>query len=244
MATAVDSGRIMTPMAGFVNTDTRIHVEYDRGKEIPLAEEVVTQGLSKDLEAFYNKTNSPRDQAKALELLTSIRLGQEIRDSQPRPYTAMPSLGGRRDPYETTYHRDFPQKESSARAIRPMTSRGFQATHDLGGPIGETTYGNEYPQKPARPGTPVRSGSASGNRANKPHPLQSFMIWRFPAKTLPENKQPWSEELTDEKISQIRLLDILINNQCNKLSYSYPPLDTEVTRRRIYQLPEQVSDNT
>lgn len=61
---------------------------------LQLAEEVVTQGLSRDLEAFYNKTNSPRDQAKALELLTSIRLGQEIRDSQPRPYTAMPSLGG------------------------------------------------------------------------------------------------------------------------------------------------------
>lgn len=48
-----------------------------------------------------------------------------------------------------------------------MTSHGFRP-----GKVGKTTYGEEYREKPNRPASPVRSGSSSGNRNNKPHPLE------------------------------------------------------------------------
>ncbi|VDI17998.1 Hypothetical predicted protein [Mytilus galloprovincialis] len=87
MATAVDYGRMYTPdnmYTGYINTDTRV------------GDEVVTQGLAKDLEAFYNKSDSSGDRTKALELLSSLRIGGERQQEQyPRPHTAMPTVGGK-----------------------------------------------------------------------------------------------------------------------------------------------------
>ncbi|CAC5361004.1 unnamed protein product [Mytilus coruscus] len=194
MATAVDYGRMYTPdkmYTGYVNTDTRV------------GDEVVTQGLAQDLEAFYNKSDSSGDKAKALELLSSLRLGGERQqEPYPRPHTAMPTVGGQyhSNPYVTSYTRDYPMKEQPfTGATRPMTSHGFR-----NGPIGDTTYAEEYKDKPNRPASPIRSGSASGQRNNNPHPLQAFMVWRFPTKTMAEPKpSPWSEELTDDKINQV-----------------------------------------
>ncbi|XP_071127373.1 uncharacterized protein [Mytilus edulis] len=194
MATAVDYGRMYTPdnmYTGYINTDTRV------------GDEVVTQGLAKDLEAFYNKSDSSGDRTKALELLSSLRIGGERQQEQyPRPHTAMPTVGGQyhSNPYVTSYTRDYPQKEQPfTGATRPMTSHGFR-----NGPIGDTTYAEEYKDKPNRPTSPIRSGSASGQRNNNPHPLQAFMVWRFPTKSQAEPKpSPWSEELTDDKINQV-----------------------------------------
>ncbi|KAK3100727.1 hypothetical protein FSP39_024323 [Pinctada imbricata] len=199
MATAIETSRGMATPMGFVNTETRV------------GDEVIVPGLAKDLAAFYDKTDSEEDRAKALELLTSLRLGQEINgyNPPPRPVTAAPAYG-RSDtyimnPYQTTYTRDYPLKaQNSTVAYRPMTSQGFVASHDLGGDIGDTTYDQQYHDKPIRPATPKRSGSSSGNRNNKPHPLESFMVWKFPSKALPEDqKSPWSEELTDDMINQV-----------------------------------------
>lgn len=61
-----------------------------------VGDEVVTQGLAKDLEAFYNKSDSSGDRTKALELLSSLRIGGERQQEQyPRPHTAMPTVGGK-----------------------------------------------------------------------------------------------------------------------------------------------------
>lgn len=53
---------------------------------------------------------------------------------------------------------------------RPSSSQGFTASHPLEGPIGDTHYTEEFFEKPNRPATPIRSGTASGSRSNKPHP--------------------------------------------------------------------------
>ena len=61
---------------------------------LKVGDEVVTEGLAKDLEAFYNKTESSDDRTKALDLLTSLRLGEERKQEPcPRPQTAMPAVG-------------------------------------------------------------------------------------------------------------------------------------------------------
>ena len=72
-------------------------------------------------------------------------------------------------------------------SYRPRTHRGhgYQATYDLKGAVGDTTYQQEYDRKlqawqdphdrvvhrPAKP-DPIRAGTASGNRRNNPHPLK------------------------------------------------------------------------
>ena len=53
--------------------------------------------------------------------------------------------------------------------FRPMTSHGFPAQE---GPGADTHYTEEFRKKAVRPGSPLRPGTASGNRANKPHPQQ------------------------------------------------------------------------
>ncbi|XP_060085930.1 uncharacterized protein LOC132565305 [Ylistrum balloti] len=201
MATDIDTGLNM--MNSYAMYPDMAPV-YDEPR---VGENVITQGLTKDLEEFYDKTESSADREKALQLLTSLKFGQEIKHPNypplERPHTAMPTYGGR-NPYQTTYTKDYPFKESSVTAIRPMSSQGFAASHDLSGPIGATTYHNDFSSAPQRPASPVRSGTASGSRNNKPHPLQSFMVWKFPSKARAEQKEsPWSEELTDDMIKQV-----------------------------------------
>ncbi|KAH3830710.1 hypothetical protein DPMN_103959 [Dreissena polymorpha] len=55
-----------------------------------------------------------------------------------------------------------------------MTSHGYPPQE---GPAAETHYSEEFRKKPtARPTTPIRPGSASGNRANNPHPPQVYHV--------------------------------------------------------------------
>ncbi|KAL5011376.1 hypothetical protein ScPMuIL_009927 [Solemya velum] len=162
--------------------------------------------------------------AKCLELLTSLRLGEEIRHQDKisrRPKTALPAYGRNglipdlTNPYGTSYQRDFPQKQlSETKAVRPMTSQGFVPDISDQG----TTYGTEFNTKQMAPAVPIRSGTASGDRNNKPHPLQSFLIWRFPSKAREEHtKCPWSEELTDEKMAQVSKRLCQSTYQCDYL---------------------------
>lgn len=51
---------------------------------------------------------------------------------------------------------------------RPMTSHGFNKSLQTGG----TIYDEAYKEKPYRPTSPIRSGSATGTRNNKPHPTE------------------------------------------------------------------------
>lgn len=189
---------IPTPKLEYVNTETRI------------GDELVVPGLQKDLQAFYEKTDSEADRAKALQLLASLQFGPESDPPPPRPATAFPAYGRKdnfytMDPYQTSYTRDYPIKEpKETTAHRPSSSQGFTASHPLEGPIGDTHYTEEFFEKPNRPATPIRSGTASGSRSNKPHPLESFLVWRFPSKAKPEQESsPWSEQVTDEMINQV-----------------------------------------
>ncbi|XP_048774084.1 testis-expressed protein 26-like isoform X2 [Ostrea edulis] len=192
----VDS--IPAPRVEYVNTDTRV------------GDELVVPGLQRDLQAFYDKTDSEADRAKALELLASLQLGPSSAPPSLRPATALPAYGRKEsyytmNPYQTTYSRDYPVKEpKETTAHRPQSSQGFTASHPLEGPIGDTHYTEEFHEKPNRPATPIRSGTASGSRSNKPHPLESFLVWKFPSKAKAEqDPSPWSEQLTDDMIGQV-----------------------------------------
>lgn len=62
-----------------------------------MGEDVINPGLKENLERFYEKAVSDHDKAKCLELLTSLRLGEEIRHQDKisrRPKTApLPAYG-------------------------------------------------------------------------------------------------------------------------------------------------------
>lgn len=50
--------------------------------------------MTTDLQAFYDKATSSEDKAKALQLLSAIRSGEERpQEPCPRPHTAMPAFG-------------------------------------------------------------------------------------------------------------------------------------------------------
>ncbi|XP_041357218.1 uncharacterized protein LOC121374258 isoform X2 [Gigantopelta aegis] len=123
----------------------------------------------------------------------------------------MPSLGGTChpssdicNPYCTTYKSEYyPRKHGSTTGFRPLTSQGFTNTFNLCDPLESTTYAREYGRKPQCRSDPFRTGTASGCRANKPHPPQSFMVWRFPSNSKVPDENRVSEELMNEKINQI-----------------------------------------
>lgn len=176
--------------------------------ETRLGEDTIGPGLTEDLQKFYEKAESFNDRAKCLELLNAISLGDTVqRNTVKRPLTAAPFVG--RDhsknflsPYQTSYNRDYPLKQPiDTVAIRPMTSQGFAPQM---GPGPDTHYDDEYKSKPYRPMSPQRPASSSGQRANNPHPPQSFMVWKFPRGGWKNTEGgSWSEQLTDEKINQV-----------------------------------------
>ncbi|XP_052792471.1 uncharacterized protein LOC128226568 isoform X2 [Mya arenaria] len=195
MATAV-----LQPQTNYTvfNSDTR------------LGDDTIGPGLADDLQNYYEKTDDFRDRAKCLELLNAINTGENVqKNTIPRPYTAMPFTGRDRQhqgnflsPYQTSYNRDYPiKKPLDTVATRPMTSHGFPPQL---GPGQDTHYMDEFRSKAVRPTTPLRPGSASGQRSNNPHPSKSFLVWKFPrCGPIETEGSKWSEELTDEKINQV-----------------------------------------
>ncbi|KAL3880056.1 hypothetical protein ACJMK2_032327 [Sinanodonta woodiana] len=182
----------------YVNTDTR------------LGDDVLGPGFADDLEQYYDKAVTTEDRAKCLELLTSLKLGGEVRDhAVQRPHTAIGTVtegDHSKNPfsvYQTTYNKDYPLKYPQAdHAMRPMTSNGIaQTRHNR---IEATTYDEAFNGKMQRPNTPIRAGSSSGTRCNNPHPSQAFMVWKFPKKGYAEHpSSKWSEELTNDKMNQV-----------------------------------------
>ncbi|CAL1541209.1 unnamed protein product [Lymnaea stagnalis] len=260
MATSIrDSGRLSYDRSkpqgtmDVINTETR------------LGDDVLSPVFLKELEHYYDKADV-KDKAKCLELITSVSLGEELRQQVKgtrRPKTSMPAFGHRSEPlmgpYHTTYERDYPPKtDDGIWAIRPMTSQGYATTVPKSQPPGPTTYDVEFCNKYQRPASPERAGTASGNRNNRPHPPQSFMVWRFPRKNkynLDPLERP-SEELTNEKLNQItkRLCHSVYQNDYLgipqgfqvKSAFNLPPdwkdsvpYGMESNQRQSYQLPFQ-----
>ncbi|XP_064636846.1 testis-expressed protein 26-like [Lineus longissimus] len=127
-----------------------------------------------------------------------------------RPKTAM-ALAGRRinkDPYQTTYSREFVgMTGQAATEDRPSTSKGIiPSSYKLSG---ATTYSTEFAKKPVIKAEQTRAGSSSGNRRNNPHPKEAFMVWRFGQDQLPERPDSkWATGLTDE------IMDKVVRGKC------------------------------
>ena len=60
-----------------------------------------------------------------------------------------------------------------------MTSNAFRAPFNLGDPIGATHYDQQYYAKTTEKEEPIRSGTSSGNRCHKPHPLKVLYFFLF-----------------------------------------------------------------
>ncbi|XP_075330450.1 testis-expressed protein 26 [Odontesthes bonariensis] len=99
------------------------------------------------------------------------------------------------DPYETSHRKQFVYQPNSAPEIflRPM-STSFIDSYSQSGHIGSTEYNKEFCWKPASKPECIRTGTASGQRRNNPHPSQAFMVWRVPRDASPSYEYvafPW-----------------------------------------------------
>nr|XP_033803524.1 testis-expressed protein 26 isoform X2 [Geotrypetes seraphini]XP_033803526.1 testis-expressed protein 26 isoform X2 [Geotrypetes seraphini] len=118
-----------------------------------------------------------------------------------RPQTAMAALGvkGNWNLYETTMKRAYSEKSSSTSAVRPKTFRGFVNPYEISGPIGHTTYDDEFCWKPYSKAQPIRSGSSSGTRRHNPHPNNFFKTWKMPRIDKKEDFiLPWRKTISIE----------------------------------------------
>nr|XP_029133374.1 testis-expressed protein 26-like [Labrus bergylta] len=84
------------------------------------------------------------------------------------------------DPYETSNKRQFVYRPNSAEMLLSPTSTSFIDSFSRSGPLGSTVYKNDFCWRPVLKPESIRTGTASGQRRNNPHPSQSFMIWRLP----------------------------------------------------------------
>ncbi|XP_028275017.1 testis-expressed protein 26 [Parambassis ranga] len=73
-------------------------------------------------------------------------------------------------------------------------STSFIDSYSQSGPFGSTVYNKDFSWKPACKCECIRTGTASGQRRNNPHPSQSFLMWRLPrdaARTSEYVAFPW-----------------------------------------------------
>ncbi|XP_044210798.1 testis-expressed protein 26-like isoform X1 [Thunnus albacares] len=88
------------------------------------------------------------------------------------------------DPYETSHRREFIYRPNSAAEILlSPKSTSFIDSHSQSEPFGSTVYNKDFCWKPTCRPECIRTGTASGQRRNNPHPSQSFMMWRLPRDT-------------------------------------------------------------
>lgn len=101
--------------------------------------------------------------------------------------------------YETSNMRDYKGLPGSPAANgRPSTSTFYSDTG-----TGQTGYNEDFGWKSMKREMPLKSGSSSGQRKNNPHPLETFMVWKFPDKmTMDDNemKESLLKELCEDKI--------------------------------------------
>ncbi|XP_029302723.1 testis-expressed protein 26 [Cottoperca gobio] len=85
------------------------------------------------------------------------------------------------DPYETSNRRQFVYRpHPTAEILLCPTSTSFIDSSSQSGPFGSTVYNKDFGWNPACKPECIRTGTASGQRRNNPHPSQSFMRWRLP----------------------------------------------------------------
>nr|XP_046244603.1 testis-expressed protein 26-like isoform X2 [Scatophagus argus] len=99
------------------------------------------------------------------------------------------------DPYETSNRRQFIYRPvSAAENLMCPTSSSFTDSYSQSRPFGSTVYSKDFCWKPACKPEYIRTGTASGQRRNNPHPSQSFLMWRLP-RNVAQNSEyvdsPW-----------------------------------------------------
>ncbi|KAJ3591310.1 hypothetical protein NHX12_009256 [Muraenolepis orangiensis] len=109
------------------------------------------------------------------------------------------------DPYETSQKREFFYRpySNTTEFTRPATSKSFRDRYSPSGPVGPTAYSEDFGWK-STSSQCIRTGSASGQRRNNPHPSQGFLTWRLPKGVLPSSADcssaPRSGRASEEEI--------------------------------------------
>ncbi|XP_068441045.1 testis-expressed protein 26 isoform X2 [Clinocottus analis] len=167
------------------------------------------------------------------------------------------------DPYETSNRRQFVYRPKSAAEILVCpTSTSFKDSYSQSGPIGLTVYNKDFAWKPPCKPECIRTGTASGQRRNNPHPSQSFMKWRLPRDAARSSEYvsfPWKCPPSEEEIRKALTAqyssiyrcdyismpqghDHIINGEgrpATRHSRSGIPLSTDTEMRDNYRQPKQ-----
>ncbi|KAL3057607.1 hypothetical protein OYC64_007967 [Pagothenia borchgrevinki] len=107
----------------------------------------------------------------------------QLQQRTPKQRSPMTTQEGKQwwDPYETSNKRQFVYRPNlAAEIVLCPASTSITDSYSQSGPFGSTVYSKEFCCKPACKPESIRTGTASGQRRNNPHPSQSFMMWRLP----------------------------------------------------------------
>ncbi|XP_073341536.1 testis-expressed protein 26 [Pagrus major] len=150
------------------------------------------------------------------------------------------------DPYETSNRRQFIYRPNSAAEILLCPrSTSFIDSYSQSEPFGSTVYNKDFDWKPACKPECIRTGTASGQRRNNPHPSQSFMMWRLPRDAARSSEYvavPWKclpsegeirKALTAQYRSTYRCDFIGMPQGCDRINSAERRLTAKHSRREV-----------
>ncbi|XP_065058142.1 testis-expressed protein 26-like isoform X2 [Rhopilema esculentum] len=155
--------------------------------------------------------------------------------------------------YQTSNKRDFTGYPGlPAPNARPKSSKFYPSE----GKFLKSSYQDEYCGKEAIIDSASRSVTDSAHRRNKPHPLEAFMIWKFPGRLPPlENVHDLNKELMEqvsrESLKSTYQVDYIgltqgtqqmqesLKNFYPTMKSDKPPYTLDSTKRFDYQQPQR-----
>ncbi|XP_044058812.1 testis-expressed protein 26-like isoform X2 [Siniperca chuatsi] len=159
------------------------------------------------------------------------------------------------DPYETSHARQFVYwPNTAAEVLLCPTSSSFIDSYSLSAPFGSSVYNEDFCWKPACKPECLRTGTASGQRRNNPHPSQSFMMWRLPRDAARSSEYvsfPWNCPPSERKIRKALTAQYRSTYRCDFMgmpqerrlepvhSKREVPLPTDTEMRDNYRQPKQ-----
>lgn len=107
--------------------------------------------------------------------------------------------------YKTTHKIDFPGYDSGlyAEAHRPPENGAKKSIEPPAKSQFTTTAGRDFSWKKCNKEEPIRSGTASGQRRNNPHPHEAFMTWKLNKSKLFVNTDEVATTDDDKLLQQI-----------------------------------------
>ncbi|XP_030007934.1 WD repeat-containing protein on Y chromosome-like [Sphaeramia orbicularis] len=159
------------------------------------------------------------------------------------------------DPYETSQRRDFTYRpNSSAELLLCPTSTSFIDSFSQSRPFGSSVYHEDFNWKPACKPECIRTGTASGQRRNNPHPSKSFMMWRLPRDATRSSEYvsfPWKCSPSEGEICKALTAQYRSTYRCDFMgmpqekrlvppcSRRRVPTSTDTEMRDSYRQPKQ-----